>query len=80
MAEPKLGDLVRDIVSNFEGIALAKSICLYEATQFRVHPITLDDRGVIIPEQWIEAARLQVIKTKKATGFLQIAGSHAESE
>jgi hypothetical protein len=34
----KLGDLVRDEVTGFTGVVLARQEALYEATLCRVHP------------------------------------------
>jgi hypothetical protein len=58
----KLGDSVRDKVTGFEGIALARMEALYEATQLRVHPSTVNTSGEIRTSVWIEEERLATIK------------------
>ena len=75
MAE--LGDLVRDEITGFRGIVLAKMTALYEATQCRVHPRDLDDHGNQRVSVWIEEDRLLVIEPHAVVGFKNIAGAIA---
>lgn len=69
-----LGDKVRDEVSGFEGIALARLEGLYEATQIRVHPTKLDPQGQIITSVWFEEDRLVVLKERAVVGFVNVSG------
>ncbi len=62
MDEVHLGDVVKDTITKFEGVALAKIVSLHEATQFRVHPQSCKDDGEMQPGVWIEATRLQVLR------------------
>lgn len=55
----ELGDVVRDSVSKFEGVALAKLIGLHEANQFRVHKLSLNNDGTVAAGIWFEETRLQ---------------------
>lgn len=61
----KLGDSVRDKVTGFEGIALARMEALYEATQLRVHPSSLDASGAIRQSVWIEEDRLVTVRVEE---------------
>ena len=61
----KLGDSVRDKVTGFEGTALARMEALYEATQLRVHPSSLNSAGDIRASQWIEEERLSVVRLEE---------------
>jgi hypothetical protein len=69
MNEVKLGDKVRDSVTKFEGVALAKMDALFEATQFRIHRETLKSDGDIQGGIWIEAGRLEVLDSPRMIGF-----------
>jgi hypothetical protein len=73
-----LGDLVQDKISGFKGVVLAKMEALYEATQYRVHPQTLDANGRIRPNCWLEGDRLEVIEQFAVVGFKEIAGTDAD--
>jgi hypothetical protein len=70
----QLGDKVRDEVSGYEGIVLAKLEALYEASQCRVHPCSLSDQGQIRDSVWIEDDRLFVIKEQAIVGFRHVKG------
>ncbi|HKD60517.1 MAG TPA: hypothetical protein VKB47_08655 [Terracidiphilus sp.] len=65
---------MRDEITGFEGIALARIEALYEATQYRVHPRQLDDQGNVRGSWWIEADRLVVIEAHAVVGFKEIVG------
>lgn len=69
----QLGDRVRDTVSGFEGIALARMEAIHEATQFRVHPTELATDGKIKDSVWLDETRLKVIKASdgRVAGFLR---------
>lgn len=69
MKEIELGDKVRDKVSKFEGIALARMDSLFEATQFRVHRDSLNSNGEILGGIWIESGRLEVLDVPRVIGF-----------
>lgn len=69
-----LGDLVRDEVTGFEGIVLAKMIALYETTQCRVHPRKLSEAGEIRGSVWIEDDRLCVVEEHAVVGFKNVEG------
>lgn len=59
---PDLGDRVRDVVTGYTGVVLAKMEALFEASQCRVHPDDLDDSGDPREPRWIENDRLVVTK------------------
>ena len=71
----KLGDFVRDEVTGFEGVVLARSEALYEATQCRVHVAELKQDGEMRASVWIEEGRLKVQPNHaRQVGFLTIQG------
>jgi len=71
-----LGDLVKDEVSGYTGVVLAKLEGLYEATQCRVHPRTLADNGEIRSGTWLDDDRLAVIEETAIVGFKNVSGIH----
>lgn len=68
----QLGDRVRDEVSGFEGVVLAKLESLHEAPSCRVHPSELSRDGKIIDSVWFEDTRLKVLEhpSKPIKGFM----------
>jgi hypothetical protein len=68
-----LGDSVRDEITGFEGVVLARTEYLYEATILRVHARKLND-GKIQEPVWLEEDRLEVIKESDVVGFRSIKG------
>ena len=78
-----LGDRVRDRVTGFTGIALARIDSLYEAVSWRVQPESLkSDDGTITPFIWLEEGRLEVLSTgreaAKFAGFKVVNGKVKE--
>ena len=67
-----LGDLVRDEVTGFEGVVLARQEALYEATLCRVHPRKLADNGEMRDHYWLPEDRLFVIEDHAVVGFRNI--------
>jgi hypothetical protein len=65
----EFGDVVKDTVTSFQGVALARMTALHEATQIRIHPQTLSTDGVIIGSVWIEETRLVKVENSRTTGF-----------
>lgn len=71
MKEVHLGDYVEDMITGFEGIAIARTENLFGGVEFKIQQRTLngDDR----PQEpiWIEAGRLT---TKEKTVYLEDEG------
>ncbi len=76
----KLGDLVRDEVTGFEGIVLARTEALYEATICRVHRRGLQDNGDVLAGILFEDDRLEVLKENAIVGFRNIKGAESSEE
>lgn len=76
----KLGDRVRDEVTGFEGVVLARAEALYEATLCRVHSRSVDDQGNPRVPVWFEEDRLTIIEDHAIIGFRCVVGSAEASE
>jgi len=57
----KLGDYVRDKITNFEGLTLGKSEYLNGCVQFEVQP-RIDKEGKMSESEWIDEQQLEVIE------------------
>lgn len=61
----KLGDTVRDIITNFEGIAYGVTFWLYGCARFAVKSKDLHE-GKPIEMEWFDEAQLEIVaKTPK---------------
>lgn len=59
----ELGDLVRDTITGFEGIAVKRQESIgYTQSQIGVQPTRLGDDGFPMDEYWFSEERLEVIK------------------
>ena len=63
----KLGSKVKDMITGFEGIAIAKTVYLNGCVQIQVQSKKLKD-GEIIKAEWIDELRLVHIKEKLKGG------------
>jgi hypothetical protein len=57
---PRLGDCVRDTISGFEGIAVARAEYLYGCVRFQVEAQRLGENGAPIESVWFDEQRLDV--------------------
>lgn len=62
-----LGDKVKDNITGFEGIAIAKCEYLNGCISIEVKPTKLDEDGEMLKAQWIDEQRLTV-RSKATTG------------
>jgi len=60
----KLGSLVRDIYTGFQGVAVAKTEWLYGCSRICIEPQDLDKDGKPVDQQWFDEQRIEVIKAK----------------
>lgn len=63
----RLGDRVKDDISGFEGIAVARSEYLYGCVRVCVEPMALHE-GRLIESQWFDEQRLTKTSLAKAGG------------
>ena len=63
----KLGDTVRDSVTSFEGVAVAKIEWFKGTTAYVVQAKTLNNEGKIVQHEF-EEGRLEVVSAKAARG------------
>ena len=73
-----LGDEVRDEVSGFKGVVLARMECLYEATALRIHPLSYENGQLTYT--WVEEDRCVVVKERTLVGFVDVAGKRQKQE
>jgi hypothetical protein len=72
-----LGDFVRDELTGFTGVVLARTEGLYEATTCRVHPRERREDGGLREAYIFEEDRLTVIEETAVVGFRQVAGKES---
>jgi len=58
----KLGDKVKDIITDFEGIAVARCVYLNGCVRCEIQPKGLDKDGKMIDAVWIDESQLIVLK------------------
>lgn len=59
----RLGDKVKDTISKFTGIVVARTEWLTGCVRIGIEPLTLDKDGAPKPEYWFDEDRLAVLKT-----------------
>jgi hypothetical protein len=64
MAKIKLGDYVKDKITDLEGTAMAKTEYLNGCIQFAVQPKKLVE-GKVVEEAWIDETQLEIVKKEK---------------
>jgi len=64
-----LGDLVKDKISGFTGICVAKTSWLYGCERVTLQPNKLDKEGKLIGNETFDEAGCVVVKTTKQTGI-----------
>lgn len=62
MNDISLGDEVRDIITGFEGIAIARQEHLFQATCVKVQQRNLNDDKRPMEAVWLEEAQLERVK------------------
>ncbi len=60
----KLGNKVRDSITGFEGVVVARTEWLYGCTRCGVAPTKLHD-GKPVEDQWFDEQRLEVLRDDK---------------
>lgn len=63
----RLGDIVRDTVTDFEGVAIAEHMYLHGCRRISVQPQKLHD-GKIIDAQTFDEPQLVVVESKPVQG------------
>ncbi len=60
-----LGDTVRDVITGFTGIAVARSEWLYGCVRLGVESKKLDKDGKVMEAQWFDEQRLELCGESK---------------
>jgi len=58
--EIALGDYVKDDITGFSGVAVAKQTYLHGSAKFLVQPKTLQDAGGTQSAEWFDSGRLSI--------------------
>lgn len=64
----KLGDKVKDQLTDLEGTVVAKTVYLHGCTQYEIQPRELKD-GKIVESAWIDEPQLTIIEKPKPVRF-----------
>ncbi len=67
MARMKLGDVVKDTVSGFTGIALGRAVFLYRSARILVAPESLDEDGRPFDGMWIDEPQVKIVQPAEPT-------------
>lgn len=62
MSKIQLGDVVKDTVTGFRGMAVARCVYLNGCIQFLVKAQKLDKDGKRIEGEWIDEGQLKLVK------------------
>lgn len=60
--EIQLGDLVKDVITGFEGIAIAETKWLTGCIRYGLRSRKLDNKSIPQEDQWFDKDQLKVIK------------------
>lgn len=58
----ELGSLVRDVITSFTGIAIARTDWLYGCVRIMVQPTKLKKDGTVMDAREIDEAQLEILK------------------
>jgi len=75
MKKIKLGDQVKDNITDLEGTVIAKATYLHGCTQCEVQPRKLKD-GLPIEAVWVDEPQLEVIRPEKLKKIKKIKPRH----
>lgn len=63
----EFGDKVKDIVTEFEGIAIGINIWMTGCKQIAVQPSVIKDDGSLSSATWFDESRLEIVAKKYKT-------------
>lgn len=65
MKAVKLGKEYRDSISGFSGIAVARTVYLYNCVRIMLSPTKLKPDGDFLPDTWFDEPALVAVRSKK---------------
>lgn len=65
----RLGDVVRDKVTGFQGVALGRKDYLYCSPEIWIQPTTCKDDGTLFEPVYFDEARVEVVTARNVAGF-----------
>jgi len=83
MSKIKLGEQVKDCITGFTGVVVARTEWLYGCVRLGVQSESLDDKGKVRDAIWFDEPQLKVIKKQKfqaPNGSLVTGGPARESD
>lgn len=60
----KLGSKVRDTLTGFEGVAVARTEWIYGCARVGVEKEGLDEKGTPVEAQWFDEQRLELVESR----------------
>jgi len=79
MGTIQLGDLVRDIISGFEGVITGKTEWLNGCVRYMLEPRSLDKDGNRVAANWFDSAQVELV-TKAVIPSFESLSEEAEAE
>lgn len=70
----KLGDEVRDKISGFEGVIVARTEYLWGCVQYAVASRRLKDSGEVLDWLWLDVDRVEIVQREEATRVVRLTG------
>jgi hypothetical protein len=65
----QLGDLVRDKVTRFEGVAIGRKDYLYCSPEIWIQPTTCKEDGLPMEPVYFDEARVELVTSRNLAGF-----------
>ena len=65
MKKIKLGDKIRDKITQLEGIAISKTEFLNGCTQYQIQPEGLSKEGKVKESEFVDEQQIEIIKPEK---------------
>lgn len=73
----QLGDKVKDTITGFEGVAIARSEWLNGCVRFELQSAKLSKDGIPVEAQWFDDSQLTVVKLGKSAEKKDVGGPRA---
>lgn len=77
----KLGNIYKDSISGFSGVAVARTVYIYNCVRVMISPTKLKSDGDFLPDTWFDEEQLVSVRSvkKKAVKKRSATGGPARS-